>query len=191
MFACRKYGQSTDLYSQQTCPCAVRDSRRRPVASWYTVYVARPCPIPPVVSRQGFRYRHFVVYSCTCRQSCTCLLDCREVGSRLRSPLTIVCRCLTQLVLHRRCFLALVLVLCSTSLAVGGRLPARVGTPGLQSHRLSAAATPAAPIDDSPTGTLPTFDQVSPSRRVSTVLLLLLYMMTLAPTAWDSVVPAL
>ena len=169
MFACRKYGQSTDLYSQQTCPCAVRDGRRRLVESRYTVYLVWPCPIPPVLSRQG----HFVVYSCTCRQSCACLLDRREVGSGLRSPLTIVCRCLTQLVLHRRCFVALVLVLCSTSLAVGGRLPARVGTPGLQSRRLSSAATPAEPMDDSPTGTLPTFDQVSLSRRVSTVLLLL------------------
>ena len=173
MFACRKFGQSTDLYSQQTCPCVVRGPRRHPVESWYTVSLAWPCPTPPVMSRQGFRQRHIVVYSCTCRQSCACLLDRREVGSGLRSPLTIVCRCLTQLVLHRRCFVALVLVLCSTSLAVGGRLPARVGTPGLQSRRLSSAATPAEPMDDSPTGTLPTFDQVSLSRRVSTVRLLL------------------
>ena len=183
MFACRKSGQSADLYSQQTCPCAVRDSLRRPIESWYSVSLAWPCPIPPVLSRQGFRQRHIVVYSCTCRQSCTCLLDCREGGNGLRCPLVIVCCCLTELVLHRRCFLALVLVLCSTSLAVGGRLPVREGTLGLQSRRLSAIATAAEPIDDSPTATPPSFDQVSPFRRVSAVLLPLLYMMTLVSTA--------
>ena len=82
------------------------------------------------------------------------------------------------------------LVLCSTSLAVGGRLPVREGTLGLQSRRLSTAATPVKPTDDFPTGTLPSFDQVSPFRRVSAVLLPLLYMMTLVSTACDLVVPA-
>ena len=138
-----------------------------------------------MVSRQGFRQRHFVVYSCTCRQSCTCLLDCREVGSGLRDPSVIVRCCLTELALYRRCFLALVLVLCSTSLAVGGRLPVREGTPGLQSRRLSSAATSAEPFNDSPIRTLPSFDQVSPLRRVSAELLPLLYMIPLASTAWD------
>ena len=64
---------------------------------------------------------HSVVYSCTCRQSFTFLLDRIEVDERLPSPLLIVSSCLTVLSLLRRCILALVLLLSSTSHAVGGR----------------------------------------------------------------------
>ena len=84
-------------------------------------------------------------------------LSARLNGGRNRasSPLLVVMCCLTALSLLRRCFLALVLVLCSTSLVVGGRPQVKNSDAGLRLRRLAAAGPP---IDISPTWTLPSVD---------------------------------
>ena len=62
-----------------------------------------------------------VVYSCTLRQTCACLLDWIVVENELCSPSPFVSCYLTVLSLLRRCFFACVLLLLSTSHAVCGR----------------------------------------------------------------------
>ena len=77
------------------------------------------------------------------------------VHNGLYSPLLIASCGLTRLFLLRSCILAL--VLCSTSLAVGGRPQFKDPDAILHSRRL-AAATSAAPIEFSPTWALPSID---------------------------------
>ena len=78
-----------------------------------------------------------------------------EVHDGLHIPLLTASCGLTRLIRLRSCILAL--VLCSTSLAVGGRPQVKDPNAILHSRRL-AAATSAAPIEFSPTWALPSID---------------------------------
>ena len=73
------------------------------------------------------------------------MLDCIKVGNELRSPSLMLSRGLTVLSLLRRCFLALVLVLCSTSHAIGRRpmsvsATQPVNTPPKQNEQVKACS---------------------------------------------------